>query len=141
MSKCQRVTDISALNSPHPKTNSFAVDGTQSRCVRSVRMNRVDNVPCRYPGNTRCDSYSAISCGGISFVWKRRPSTVNVKYANTLETSRSSLGCSRKRSRRFRGYDRSRGHLIDYVAAGKESYAVVAAFNVFEYRHEAPLFL
>ena len=29
---------------------------------------------------------------------------------------------------------------IDYVAAGKESYAVVAAFNLFEYRHEAPLF-
>ncbi len=30
--------------------------------------------------------------------------------------------------------------LVDYVAAGKESYKVVAAFNVFEYRHEAPLF-
>lgn len=29
---------------------------------------------------------------------------------------------------------------VDYVSAGKESYAVVAAFNVFEYRHEAPLF-
>ena len=29
---------------------------------------------------------------------------------------------------------------IDYVMAGKESYAIVAAFNVFEYRHEAPLF-
>lgn len=29
---------------------------------------------------------------------------------------------------------------IDYVRAGKESYAVVAAFNVFEYRDEAPLF-
>jgi hypothetical protein len=29
---------------------------------------------------------------------------------------------------------------IDYVAAGKESYAVVAAFNLFEYRDEAPLF-
>jgi hypothetical protein len=29
---------------------------------------------------------------------------------------------------------------IDYVAAGKESYAVVAAFNLFEYRNEAPLF-
>ena len=29
---------------------------------------------------------------------------------------------------------------VDYVAAGKESYAVVAAFNLFEYRHEAPLF-
>jgi hypothetical protein len=30
--------------------------------------------------------------------------------------------------------------LIDYVAVGKESYAVVAAFDVFEYRDEAPLF-
>jgi hypothetical protein len=30
--------------------------------------------------------------------------------------------------------------LIDYVAAGKASYAIVAAFNVFEYREEAPLF-
>lgn len=29
---------------------------------------------------------------------------------------------------------------IDYVAAGKESYGVVAAFNLFEYRDEAPLF-
>jgi hypothetical protein len=29
---------------------------------------------------------------------------------------------------------------VDYVAAGKESYAVVASFNLFEYRHEAPLF-
>jgi len=29
---------------------------------------------------------------------------------------------------------------VDYVAAGKESYAVVAAFNLFEYRDEAPLF-
>ena len=29
---------------------------------------------------------------------------------------------------------------IDYVSAGKESYAVVAAFNVFAYRDEAPLF-
>ncbi len=29
---------------------------------------------------------------------------------------------------------------VDYVAAGKESYAVVAAFNLFEYREEAPLF-
>jgi hypothetical protein len=29
---------------------------------------------------------------------------------------------------------------IDYVSAGKESYAVVAAFNLFEYRNEAPLF-
>ena len=29
---------------------------------------------------------------------------------------------------------------VDYVKAGKESYAVVAAFNVFEYREEAPLF-
>lgn len=29
---------------------------------------------------------------------------------------------------------------VDYVAAGKESYGVVAAFNVFEYRDEAPLF-
>ncbi len=29
---------------------------------------------------------------------------------------------------------------IDYVKAGKESYAVVAAFDVGEYRHEAPLF-
>jgi hypothetical protein len=30
--------------------------------------------------------------------------------------------------------------LIDYVATGKQSYAVVAAFDVFEYRHKAPLF-
>jgi hypothetical protein len=30
--------------------------------------------------------------------------------------------------------------LIDYVKAGKESYAVVASFNLFEYRHDAPLF-
>jgi hypothetical protein len=29
---------------------------------------------------------------------------------------------------------------VDYVSAGKESYAVVAAFNLFEYRQEAPLF-
>jgi hypothetical protein len=29
---------------------------------------------------------------------------------------------------------------VDYVAAGKKSYAVVAAFNLFEYRDEAPLF-
>ncbi|HXH06678.1 MAG TPA: hypothetical protein VNI83_08810 [Vicinamibacterales bacterium] len=29
---------------------------------------------------------------------------------------------------------------VDYVRAGKESYAVVAAFDVFEYRSEAPLF-
>jgi hypothetical protein len=30
--------------------------------------------------------------------------------------------------------------MIDYVQAGKESYGVVAAFTVFEYREEAPLF-
>jgi hypothetical protein len=29
---------------------------------------------------------------------------------------------------------------VDYVSAGKESYAVVAAFNLFEYEQEAPLF-
>ena len=29
---------------------------------------------------------------------------------------------------------------IDYIRAGKESYAVVAAFNLFEYRDQAPLF-
>jgi len=29
---------------------------------------------------------------------------------------------------------------VDYVAAGKESYRVVSAFNLFEYRDEAPLF-
>ncbi len=29
---------------------------------------------------------------------------------------------------------------IDYVAAGKESYGVVAAFDLFEYQEEAPLF-
>jgi hypothetical protein len=29
---------------------------------------------------------------------------------------------------------------IDYITAGKESYAVVAAFNLFEYEREAPLF-
>jgi hypothetical protein len=29
---------------------------------------------------------------------------------------------------------------VDYIAAGKESYAIVAAFNLFEYRDEAPLF-
>ena len=35
---------------------------------------------------------------------------------------------------------RSLDALIDYVTAGKESYAVVAAFDLFEYRDEAPLF-
>lgn len=30
--------------------------------------------------------------------------------------------------------------IIDYVRAGKESYRVVAAFDQFEYRREAPLF-
>ncbi len=30
--------------------------------------------------------------------------------------------------------------LLDYVKAGKESYAVVASFDVFEYRDEAPLY-
>jgi hypothetical protein len=30
--------------------------------------------------------------------------------------------------------------LVNYIAVGKESYAVVAAFNLFEYRDEAPLF-
>lgn len=34
----------------------------------------------------------------------------------------------------------SRDNFVDYIAAGKESYAVVAAFDLFEYRHEAPLF-
>lgn len=29
---------------------------------------------------------------------------------------------------------------VDYVAAGKESYRIVSAFNLFEYREEAPLF-
>lgn len=29
---------------------------------------------------------------------------------------------------------------VDYLNAGKESYAVVAAFNLFEYKDEAPLF-
>ena len=29
---------------------------------------------------------------------------------------------------------------VDYVAAGKKSYGIVAAFNRFEYRDEAPLF-
>lgn len=29
---------------------------------------------------------------------------------------------------------------VDYVAAGKESYRVVSAFNLYEYREEAPLF-
>ena len=29
---------------------------------------------------------------------------------------------------------------VDYVAAGKESYRVVSAFNMYEYRAEAPLF-
>ena len=29
---------------------------------------------------------------------------------------------------------------VDYVAAGKESYRIVSAFNMFEYREEAPLF-
>lgn len=29
---------------------------------------------------------------------------------------------------------------VDYVAAGKESYRVVSAFNMYEYREEAPLF-
>lgn len=30
--------------------------------------------------------------------------------------------------------------LVDYIKAGKESYRVVASFDVFEYREEAPLF-
>jgi hypothetical protein len=30
--------------------------------------------------------------------------------------------------------------LIDYVKLGKESYGVVAAFDQFEYRHDAPIF-
>src|SRR5438067_13016044 len=30
--------------------------------------------------------------------------------------------------------------LVDYVRAGKESYAVVASFNIFEYKNDAPLF-
>ena len=29
---------------------------------------------------------------------------------------------------------------VDYIAAGKESYGIVAAFNLFEYQDEAPLF-
>lgn len=29
---------------------------------------------------------------------------------------------------------------VDYVAAGRKSYAIVAAFNLFEYEQEAPLF-
>lgn len=29
---------------------------------------------------------------------------------------------------------------IDYVRAGKESYAIVSSFDQFEYREEAPLF-
>ena len=29
---------------------------------------------------------------------------------------------------------------VDYVKAGKESYRIVSAFNMFEYREEAPLF-
>jgi len=29
---------------------------------------------------------------------------------------------------------------VDYIAAGKKSYAVVAAFDLFEYQDEAPLF-
>lgn len=31
-------------------------------------------------------------------------------------------------------------NFIDYIRVGKESYAIVAAFNLFEYRREAPLF-
>jgi hypothetical protein len=34
----------------------------------------------------------------------------------------------------------SRDTFVDYVAAGKKSYEIVAAFNVFEYADEAPLF-
>jgi hypothetical protein len=34
----------------------------------------------------------------------------------------------------------SRDNFVDYVAAGKESYAVVAAFNLCEYRDQAALF-
>jgi hypothetical protein len=30
--------------------------------------------------------------------------------------------------------------LVDYIQAGKESYRIVAAFDLFEYRGEAPLF-
>ena len=29
---------------------------------------------------------------------------------------------------------------VDYIRAGKESYGIVSAFNLFEYRREAPLF-
>ncbi len=29
---------------------------------------------------------------------------------------------------------------VDYLRAGKESYTIVAAFNLFEYRNESPLF-
>jgi hypothetical protein len=34
----------------------------------------------------------------------------------------------------------STDRFVDYVQAGKESYRVVAAFNLFEYKEEAPLF-
>jgi len=34
----------------------------------------------------------------------------------------------------------STDRFVDYVKAGKESYRVVAAFNLFEYKEEAPLF-
>jgi hypothetical protein len=30
--------------------------------------------------------------------------------------------------------------VVDYVKAGKESYRIVASFDLFEYRKEAPLF-
>ncbi|MFQ5663998.1 MAG: hypothetical protein ACE5HL_09215 [Terriglobia bacterium] len=42
----------------------------------------------------------------------------------------------RRRRRAFPRLDA----LLDYVQAGKESYAIVSSFNQFEYRGEAPLF-
>ncbi|MFQ5811473.1 MAG: hypothetical protein ACE5JM_17785 [Armatimonadota bacterium] len=47
-----------------------------------------------------------------------------------------SVAAGRRRRRAFPRLDA----LVDFVQAGKESYAIVSSFNQFEYRQEAPLF-
>src|SRR3954464_7407105 len=41
---------------------------------------------------------------------------------------------------RIQGQKRRLDSFVDYLKAGKESYSVVAAFDQFEFKHEAPLF-
>src|SRR5947209_14811900 len=41
---------------------------------------------------------------------------------------------------RIRHQQRQLDSFVDYLKAGKESYSVVAAFDQFEFKHEAPLF-